>query len=329
VSASGPTFSVAIRGFRADLLREAIASVLAQTYEDFEVVVYDDRGDLDRIVDEFGDARVRHFHARSGETNSSKVRSALTLCRGRYLGSLDDDDRYEPAFLERVLAEFEGAPRLGVVFTDHYFDIGGRRVRRRLRFPAGHHTQMVGKLLRHWPVALSAAMLSREAWEEGERAKPIPAGVWADRFLWLRTAQLGWAFAYVDEPLMTYRVHAQQMSAAHDLMREPGVATLEAFTFDDPEEESLRRAHLADALLARAAHDLSRGRYERARADLAQARSAAPRRGRLRAAALRALASRPGAAPRMASIWRGRPRLPVLWRDRVAEWLRLSGRSSG
>jgi glycosyltransferase involved in cell wall biosynthesis len=318
VSASAPTFSVAIRGFRPDLLREAIASVVAQTYEDFEVIVYDDTGDLDRIVDEFGDHRIRHVAATPGRTNSEKVRAALSLCRGRYLGNLDDDDRYEPTFLERVLREFERDPNVGVVFTDHYFDVKGRRVRRRLRFPGGTHTQMVGELLRHWPVALSAAMLRREAWEQGERAKPIPEGVWADRFMWLRTAQLGWPFAYIDEPLMTYRVHAGQISAIHDWMREPGVTTLEEFSFADPEEEALRRMYLADALVSRAANDLSRGRATRAREDLRHAREIAPSRHRIRAGLLRALATRPRLAPRVASLWRSRPRLPVLWRDRLA-----------
>jgi glycosyltransferase involved in cell wall biosynthesis len=313
-----PTFSVAIRGFRRDLLREAIASVLAQTYDDFEVVVYDDQGELDRIVDEFGDDRLRHVPATPGETNSEKVRSALSLCRGRYLGNLDDDDRYEPAFLERVVAEFERDPRVGVVFTDHCFDIAGKRVRRRLRFPGGTHSDMVGQLLRHWPVALSAAMLRREAWEEGEQSKPIPEGVWADRFMWLRTAQLGWAFAYVDEPLMTYRVHPGQISSIHDWMREPGVKTLEQFAFDDPHEEALRRGYLADALVARAANDLSRGRAERARKDLRHARQIEPRRRPVRVAMLRALATRPALASRVASLWRSRPRLPVLWRDRLA-----------
>jgi glycosyltransferase involved in cell wall biosynthesis len=319
MNAAAPTFSVAIRGFRSDLLREAIASVLAQTYDDFEVVVYDDTGSLNRIIDEFGDARVRHVAAAPGQTNSAKVRAALSLCRGRYLGNLDDDDRYEPAFLARVLAEFEREPRVGVVFTDHYFDIEGkRRVRRRLRFPGGTHPDMVGSLLRRWPVALSAAMLRREAWEEGERTKPIPEGVWADRFMWLRTAELGWAFAYIDEPLMTYRIHSGQISSMHDWMREPGVKTLEEFSFADPEEEKLRRVYLADALVSRAANDLSRGRATRAREDLEYAREIAPNRHPFRGALLRALTTRPALAARVASLWRSRPRPPVLWRDRLA-----------
>jgi hypothetical protein len=282
------------------------------------VVVYDDHGGLEPMVSQLGDPRVRHVPATPGERNSAKVRSALTLCRGRYLGALDDDDRYAPTFLERVLREFERDPSVGVVFTNHDFDVGGRRVPRRLRFPAGTHTDMIGKLLRHWPVALSAAMLRREAWEEGERVKPLPDDVWADRFIWLRTAELGWAFHYVDESLMTYRVHQHQMSSAYDLMREPGVATLDAFSFADPDDDALRREHLADALLARAANDLSAGRFERAREDIRRARTAAPGRRRSRATLLRALTAFPGVAPRAAAVWRRRPRLPVLWADRAA-----------
>jgi hypothetical protein len=161
-------------------------------------------------------------------------------------------------------------------------------------------------------------MLRREAWEEGERVKPVPDHVWADRFIWLRTAQLGWSFHYIDEPLMVYRVHKRQMSKSHDAMRAPGVATLEAFAFDNPEHERLRRDELATSLIARAANDLSHGRGDRAHVDLQRARAAAPDRQRIRASLLRLLSAHPGAAPRVAAAWRRRPRLPLLWAERLA-----------
>jgi glycosyltransferase involved in cell wall biosynthesis len=323
-----PTASVAIRGYRAHFLREAIASILGQTFADLEVVVYDDKGGLDLVVDEFADPRVRYQRATPGQDNSTKVRAALSLCRGAFLGTLDDDDRYEPTFLERVLEEFDRDSRVGVVFTDHYWEVQGRSFRRRCHFPGGTHEQMLAPLLSSWPVALSAAMLRREAWEQGEREAPIPGGVWADRFMWLRTASAGWAFTYVDQPLVTYRVHGAQMSASHDLMREPGVATLDAFRFDDPEAERLRRDYLTDALVSRAAHDLSKGRADRARDDLLRARELAPRRQRARGFLLRRLAAHPSRAPRVASLWRRRPRPPLLWRDRAAAALRLNRRRS-
>jgi glycosyltransferase involved in cell wall biosynthesis len=313
-----PTVSVAIRGYRANFLREAIASVLAQTFTGFELLIYDDAGDLDAVVAEFGDERIRHVHATPGEDSGTKIAAALNLCRGRHLGTLDDDDLYAPTFLERVLAEFERDPRVGLVFTNHYWDVDGARFPRRSALRGGTHHHFLPALLRHWPVALSAAILRREAWEQGERAKPIPPGALGDRFTWLRTAEAGWSFTYIDEPLVTYRVHPAQMSRGATKMREHGVTTLEAFEFEDEVSEDLRRRRLAEALLARAAYRLGAGQAAGARADLARAASLAPRVQLPRRAALRALATVPPAAPAVARVWRRRPQAHPLSRDRAA-----------
>jgi hypothetical protein len=309
---AGPTFSIAIRGFRPHLLRETLASVMAQTFRDFEVLVYDDAGGLDEVIAEFDDERIRHVRTEPGQDPGTKIRTALNLCRGAFVGVLDDDDLYDPAFLERVLAEFERDPRVGVVFTNHHWLADGKRFPRRKDLAGGTHERFLSTLVATWPVALSAAMLRREAWVQGERDKPIPPGVWGDRFTWMRTAEAGWAFHYIDELLATYRVHPAQMSKSGGSMRHTGARTLEAFEFSDPEAERLRRGVLAHVLIAKAAWDLSEGHGSSARADLARARALAPGVERGRRIAFRVLATAPAIAPAVARAWRKRPqRSPV------------------
>ena len=96
------TVSVAIRAYRREWLGGAIASVLRQTWRDFDLIVYDDARDLEDVVARFDDPRVRYVRAEKKLEASGRFAAAVALCRGRYIGLLDDDDRYEPAFIGRL-----------------------------------------------------------------------------------------------------------------------------------------------------------------------------------------------------------------------------------
>jgi glycosyltransferase involved in cell wall biosynthesis len=114
---SGPLITVIIGAYNAErYLGEAIESVLAQTYRDFELIVVDD-GSTDRtgeIAESYGD-RVRCIRQVNGGMAASRNR-AIPEARGDYLAFLDADDRFPPAKLEQQLAAFEADPELDVVY---------------------------------------------------------------------------------------------------------------------------------------------------------------------------------------------------------------------
>ena len=70
-----PMVSIAIRAFRRRWLAEAIASVLAQTHRDLELVVYDDAGDLEELAMSTRDPRVRYHHADAPRSASVATKS--------------------------------------------------------------------------------------------------------------------------------------------------------------------------------------------------------------------------------------------------------------
>jgi glycosyltransferase involved in cell wall biosynthesis len=86
---------------RAALLPRAIESVLAQTHDDFELVVADD-GSIDRtpgVVAKFNDRRVRYV--RQDNAGLSVARNfGVASSSGRYVTFLDDDDEVLPGWLE-------------------------------------------------------------------------------------------------------------------------------------------------------------------------------------------------------------------------------------
>jgi glycosyltransferase involved in cell wall biosynthesis len=107
---SVPLFSVVITTYnRQALLDEAIASVLAQTVEDFECIVVDDASPVPARSP--GDPRVRIVRRETNGGEPAARNSGLEAARGRYVAFLDDDDLYVP---ERLAMGLEGMRRAPV-----------------------------------------------------------------------------------------------------------------------------------------------------------------------------------------------------------------------
>ena len=128
-----PTVSVVIPTFnRAGLIGRAIESVIAQVYQDWEIIVVDD-GSTDETA-----AVVRGFAGRLGKrlsyirqrnAGSSAARNrGIDESRGAFVAFLDSDDEYLPDKLALQLHLFELRPELGLVFGDYAF-VGGDGVR--------------------------------------------------------------------------------------------------------------------------------------------------------------------------------------------------------
>jgi K+ transporter len=113
-------------------LREAMDSLMAQTFTDFEVIFWDNCStDASPAIAQSYGEKVRYFRGQSIVPLGEGRNLALAQARGKYLAFLDCDDLWRSAKLERQVALFEANPRVGLVCTDtEIFD--GRRVLKRL-----------------------------------------------------------------------------------------------------------------------------------------------------------------------------------------------------
>ena len=103
-----PFITIAIPAYKTEYLAEAIHSVLAQAYSDFEVIVVDDcsPGGIKKVVDKFDDDRIRYYRneVNLGKNDPSRNwQRCLELACGEYICILCDDDMYGPEYLQTLI----------------------------------------------------------------------------------------------------------------------------------------------------------------------------------------------------------------------------------
>ena len=155
--------------------------MLAQTHRDLELVIYDDAGDLEDLAIAARDPRVRYHAADARRSASGRFTAAVALCRGDYVGLLDDDDAYSPDFVASLAAALDADPRAGVAFCRTTWDADGVRVVPRDLRPPGRQPDAAAAMLRDgWTVSPSHLLLRRHAYEAVMRDQPMPPGVAPD-----------------------------------------------------------------------------------------------------------------------------------------------------
>ncbi len=103
---------------RPHLLRHAVASALAQTFRDFELlVVHDGEVDLSAHPAELIDPRIRQLRS-PGSGKSAALNFGLRAARGEYIAYLDDDDLYYPWHLETLTCALLSRPAYRLAYTD-------------------------------------------------------------------------------------------------------------------------------------------------------------------------------------------------------------------
>ncbi len=218
---------------RANLLREAIESVLNQTYSDFELVIVDD-GSTDHtaeVVAAFRDQRVVYCQQEKQERGAARNKG-VALSKGEFITFLDDDDWYMPRKLEIQVRELLANPNVGMVIS------GWDRIKEsgelvRSERPWLHHPQPV---LGDWlfaAMAHVASVLIRRSWFKRIGGFNHDMAPNEDTYLWFRLAQEGCPTAWVKEMVFRQRMHGSNSVRNLQHVKKGKVTMLETI-FTDP-----------------------------------------------------------------------------------------------
>lgn len=116
--------SVIITSYKrpVEIVERAVASVLAQTYEELEILIVDDNQDNSeesKLLEKAFSNRDRIIYIKqNGNKGACAARNlGISRAKGEFIGFLDDDDTWEPDKLEVQLARFEGTDeKVGMVY---------------------------------------------------------------------------------------------------------------------------------------------------------------------------------------------------------------------
>ncbi|CDM95504.1 MULTISPECIES: glycosyltransferase family 2 protein [Limnospira] len=247
---------------RVKLLPIAIASVLEQTEQDFELIVCDD-GSTDgtvEIMSRYEDPRLRYIRHQKNIGKSNNMRSGFDAATGEYFIKFDDDDRLTPEFLEKTSAILEQNPTVDFVGTDHWIiDINNNRDQTatdinsvkwgRSQLPEGIVENLLEVVFIQQSFQIGATLCRRQALIDVGYMRPNIQNC-EDNDLLVRLALAGKQGYYIPQRLMEYRVHAEQqgLNRAIPYLRDQ-ITYLENFQFPSEKLETIRRSRLAESQL--------------------------------------------------------------------------------
>lgn len=194
---------------RADLVGDALRSILTQTFRDFEIIVVDNGSTdgTDKVIAALHDPRIRyHWQENSGlPANSRNV--GIGMARGRYVAFLDSDDLWTARKLDDQLAVMAAHPDLVLVHS-MVQNIGGDGPRVEVsplpwRAAVTRKDLEEGKSIPCLTVLMSREVLNRlGGFDEDPKLRAIE-----DYDLWYRASNDG-PFGFIPKIHGVYRVHA-------------------------------------------------------------------------------------------------------------------------
>lgn len=221
-----PAVSVIVNCFNGEqFLEECLQSVLQQTFENWEVIFWDNNS-ADRsvqIAEKFNDPRMRYFTQDKTLRLYAARNHALEKASADLICFLDVDDFWDPEKLEAQIPLFDD-PKVGLVYTNYWFLDEVKRTRKRGLSGSIQSGQVLDWVLEKDSIVISTAMIRRTSLGV-EPPCDSKLNVIGDFDLWVKIAQ-NWEVRGIDETLATYRWHGE-----NDTIKKRGIHLDELHTW--------------------------------------------------------------------------------------------------
>lgn len=190
-------------------LREAIDSILSQTFRDFEFLIINDAstdGSVG-IINSYKDPRIRLVHNETNLDRCATPNKGLDLAQGEYLARMDCDDISLPMRLEKQVKFLDANPDVGVCGTWIKLFMDTDNI---IKYPLTHEP-IKCHLLLGCQLAHSSVMLRKKVFLDHHLYYDDNYKTAEDYELWIRCSNVT-LLANIPEILVKYRWHAEQIS---------------------------------------------------------------------------------------------------------------------
>ena len=198
----------------APYLREAMDSMLSQTFTDFELIVLDDCSpdDSEAILDSYTDPRIVRYKGEKNEGLSNVLNVGIGMARGKYIARMDSDDISMPNRLQVQVDYLETHPEIDLVSVG--MQLFGAREETWVRELNSEKVKITA--LFHSPVLHASSVWRKDSFENQGlrfRQEMVPA---EDYDLWTRALVKGLKLVNLPDVLYQYRMHPSQATVQTD-----------------------------------------------------------------------------------------------------------------
>lgn len=219
--------SIVLAAYKSDFLDQAIRSILAQTYREFDLTIVNDcsPNDLDKIVDPYlADSRLRYVKLEDNRGRANLAfhwNQCMDFATGELVVLASDDDYYEPTYLSEMVAISQKYPQVNLFHCRiRYVDSNGETLllsQPALEFETGIEFVYQRMLFRR-KQALQEFMFRRKAFVDMGGFVEFPKAWYTDDATWNKLGQNG--IVYVGKALFNFRMSGQNISSADNSILE-------------------------------------------------------------------------------------------------------------
>ena len=193
-------------------LTAAIDSVYCQTYDNFEIVFFDNQSnDNSASIAKAYDERLRYYLSEDLLPVYSARNKALEHCRGELVAFLDCDDLWLHHKLEKQVPIFDN-PAVGLVYSDSMFFTDDGDLRNNYRSQAITNGRCFDKLLKRYHLDIETVVIRKRVLETNGLRFDDSMQYVGDMDLFLRVARIADIYG-VPEILAKWRVHPGSLSS--------------------------------------------------------------------------------------------------------------------
>jgi glycosyltransferase involved in cell wall biosynthesis len=199
-------------------LKQAIDSILDQTYDNFEFIVIND-GSTDEslgIIKSYSDNRIKLLENDGNKGLIYSLNKGIAAATGKFIARMDADDIALPNRIESQLRFFESHTDISICGSATYHLMGDKLTKKSTYLS---HDEIICWMLFNCSIVHPTLMFRSEVLKNEEVIFDNSFPHAEDYELWSRLL-FKYKLASLDEPLLKYRIHANQVTKKHNLLQE-------------------------------------------------------------------------------------------------------------
>ena len=213
---SQPLVSVILNCYNSETyLHECIKSILRQTYENWEIIFWDNKSEdkSAEIFKSFNDKRLKYFYSNQHTSLYEARNLAIKKSQGELISFIDADDLWDENKLELQVKLFDD-PKISLVYSNLWImknNLENKKIFIKIKSPSGF---IYEKLLDEYNVGIITVIFRKKIIKNLSKIFDERFSIIGDFDFFLKLSKSHY-FHYISRPLSYYRIHDKNFSSVY------------------------------------------------------------------------------------------------------------------